>query len=64
MDGSYIRELYPNLCSASFVIKCKKRTGVIDWFILRGIVSSKRVQRGTAWLNGHSFDPAERRHGT
>jgi hypothetical protein len=27
MDGSYIRELYLNLCSAAFVIKCKKGWG-------------------------------------
>jgi hypothetical protein len=39
-------------------------TWAIDWFILRGIVSSKHIQRGTAWLNGHSFDPAEHRQGT
>ncbi len=23
-DGSYICELYPNLCSVAFVLKCKK----------------------------------------
>jgi hypothetical protein len=22
MDGSYIREMFPNLCSAAFVIEC------------------------------------------
>ena len=26
-DGSYIRELYPNLCSAAFVLECKKGQG-------------------------------------
>ncbi len=26
-DGSYIRELYPNLCSATFVLECKKGQG-------------------------------------
>jgi hypothetical protein len=26
-DGSYIRELYPNLCSAAFVLECSKRCG-------------------------------------
>ena len=28
-DGSYIRELYPNLCSAAFVIECAKGRGRI-----------------------------------
>ena len=26
-DGSYIRQLYPNLCSAAFVIECAKGRG-------------------------------------
>jgi hypothetical protein len=26
-DGSYIRELFPNLCSAAFVIECSKGHG-------------------------------------
>jgi hypothetical protein len=26
-DGSYIREQYPNLCSAAFVLECKKGQG-------------------------------------
>jgi hypothetical protein len=29
MDGSYIRELYLNLCSAAFVIKCAKGQGLL-----------------------------------
>jgi hypothetical protein len=33
-DGSYIRELYPNLCSAAFVLKCSKGQGrVIGSFL-------------------------------
>ena len=28
-DGSYIRELYPNLCSAAFVLECSKGRGRI-----------------------------------
>ena len=28
-DGLYIRELYPNLCSAAFVIECSKGQGRI-----------------------------------
>jgi hypothetical protein len=24
-DGSYIRELYPHLCSAAFILECSKR---------------------------------------
>jgi hypothetical protein len=28
-DGSYIRELYPNLCSAAFVLECKKGQGCL-----------------------------------
>jgi hypothetical protein len=28
-DGSYIRELYPNLCSAAFVMECSKEQGRI-----------------------------------
>ena len=28
-DGSYIRELYPNLCSAAFVLECAKGCGWI-----------------------------------
>ena len=28
-DGSYIRELYPNLCSAAFVLECAKGRGQI-----------------------------------
>ncbi len=27
MDGSYIHELYPNLCSAAFMVECAKRQG-------------------------------------
>jgi hypothetical protein len=29
MDSSYIRELYPNLFSAAFVIKCTKGRGLL-----------------------------------
>jgi hypothetical protein len=29
MDSSYICELYPNLCSAAFVIKCAKGQGLL-----------------------------------
>jgi hypothetical protein len=29
MDGSYIRQLYPNLCSAAFVMECKHGRGWI-----------------------------------
>jgi hypothetical protein len=27
MDGSYIRELYPNLCSAAFILECSTSRG-------------------------------------
>ncbi len=29
MDGSYIRQLYPNLCSAAFILECAKGCGKI-----------------------------------
>jgi hypothetical protein len=29
MDGSYMRELYPNICSAAFVLECSKGQGRI-----------------------------------
>jgi hypothetical protein len=28
-DGSYIRELFPNVCSATFVLECSKGRGRI-----------------------------------
>jgi hypothetical protein len=28
-DGSYIRKLYPNLCSAAFILECAKGRGWI-----------------------------------
>jgi hypothetical protein len=28
-DGSYIREHYPDLCSAAFILKCKCRGGCV-----------------------------------
>ena len=28
-DGSYIRELYPNLCLAAFIIECSEGNGLI-----------------------------------
>ncbi len=28
-DGSYMQELYPNICSAAFVLECSKRQGRI-----------------------------------
>ena len=28
-DGSYIKELYPNICSAAFILECKEGRGRI-----------------------------------
>ncbi len=40
-----------------------KRMGLIDWIILGGTVSSKRVQRGTAQPDGHPFDLTKHKQG-
>ncbi len=29
MDGSYMQELYPNICSAAFILECSKGQGCI-----------------------------------
>jgi hypothetical protein len=36
-DGSYIRELFPNLCSAAFVLECSKGQGRIIGAFLEAI---------------------------
>ena len=37
-DGSYIREIYPNLCSAAFVLECSKGQGQIMGAILEALL--------------------------
>jgi hypothetical protein len=37
MDGSYIRELFLNLCSTTFILKCSKRRGKIVSAFLESI---------------------------
>ena len=32
-DGSYIREMLPELCSAAFVLECTSTTGIVGHFI-------------------------------
>jgi hypothetical protein len=40
-DGSYIRELFPNLCSAAFVLECSKGRGrVVELFSKSLIVAN------------------------
>ena len=60
-DGSFIREQYPTLCSAAFVLECTKGRGrmVGSFRIIKG---SERVSRGVARPDGHPPHPAECRH--
>ncbi len=37
-DGSYIREIYPNLCSAVFIMECSKGQGRIVGSFLEGLL--------------------------
>jgi hypothetical protein len=37
-DGSYIREIYPNLCLAAFVLECSKRQGHIVGTFSEGLL--------------------------
>jgi hypothetical protein len=37
-DGSYIRELFPNLCSAAFVLKCSKGCGRVVWLFSEALI--------------------------
>ena len=37
-DGSYIREIYPNLCSAVFVLECSKGQGQIVGAVLEALL--------------------------
>jgi hypothetical protein len=39
-DGSYIQELYPNLCSAAFVIECSKGCGRVVWAFLKTLLAA------------------------
>ena len=49
-DGSYIRELYPNLCSAACVLECKKGQ---ECLIGLGVITGgERILRGAAWPDG------------
>jgi hypothetical protein len=38
MDGSYIREIYPNLCSAAFVLECSKGRGRVFGSFLEALL--------------------------
>ena len=38
MDGSYIRELYPTLCSAAFILECSKGHGRVVGFFLEALL--------------------------
>ncbi len=38
MDGLYIRELYPRLCSAAFVLECSKRCGRVVGSFLEALL--------------------------
>jgi hypothetical protein len=59
-DGSYIRELFPNLCSAAFVLKCSEGRGGDCWRILGVHTRGKCLQRRTSWLIGHPSDHSQR----
>jgi hypothetical protein len=37
-DRSYIREIYPNLCLAAFILECSKRQGRIVGTFLEGLL--------------------------
>ncbi len=37
-DGSYIHKLYPNLCSAAFVMNCAKGWGCLIGFFLEALL--------------------------
>ena len=44
MDGSYIQELYPNLCPVAFVLKCSKGTSERQILPLAKFIVSNRSE--------------------
>ena len=58
-DGSYIRELYPNLCSAAFVIECAKGRGRIAGSFLEHL-DGKCILRGAPRIHGDSLNTTQR----
>ncbi len=39
-DGSYIQEIYPNLCSTAFVLKCSKGRGRVMGSFLEALLAA------------------------
>jgi hypothetical protein len=48
-DGSYIRELFPNLCSAAFILECSKGHGRVYGTFLEALLVAN-AYRGELWL--------------
>jgi hypothetical protein len=44
-DGSYVRELYPNLCSAAFVLECSKGCGRVVGSFLEALLVANAYRK-------------------
>ena len=58
-DGSYIRELCPNLCFAAFVIECAKGRGRIAGSLSEHL-DGKCILRGAPRIHGDSLNTTQR----